>query len=89
VVIVWIVERYGHRKERGDDQIERCLDLDPSSMFCNGNAVHYCNRQGACKDVPCSAFCELVTRTPGGSCVVRDKGPTCRCQKELEELPNG
>jgi hypothetical protein len=72
-----------------DDQLERCLDLDRASLYCEGDAVHYCNRQGACKEIQCAAFCELVTETPGGSCVTRDGTPTCRCNGELDRLPDG
>jgi len=62
------------------DTITGCLDLDPASAACNGGSVHYCNRQGACKDVACTDLCKLFDENAtGGSCVMEDDGPDCNC----------
>ena len=76
-----------------DDYVESCLDLDPSSLTCNGSAIHYCTSLGVCKDVPCTDFCELMNRPVSGSetvsCVMRNDGPTCSCPVEWDQLPGG
>lgn len=62
------------------DAVAGCLDLDPASAACNGDSVHYCNRQGACKDVPCADLCRLFgENATSGDCVMEDDGPDCDC----------
>jgi hypothetical protein len=62
------------------DAVLACLEIDPASFTCNGQALRVCTTQGACGDVDCSAYC-IDRGDASGACGIGPNtgAPRCLC----------